>query len=137
SALESASQHSEMLEEINNFYSAEVIDRLGDRAQATHDWKLHPGAIPLPATLTIELGREISTKSATGMQVRLYSDYPFKSRTDGGPKDGFEKEALASLRRDPATPYYRFEDYQGRSSLRYATARVMKKSCINCHNEHK
>jgi serine/threonine protein kinase len=137
SALESAAQHSEMLEEINNFYSAEVIDRLGDRARATHDWRLHPGAVPLPATLTIELGREISTKSATGMQVRLYSDFPFKSRTDGGPKDAFEQDALNQLRKNPAKSFYRFENYQGRPSLRYATARVMKKSCIGCHNEHK
>ena len=32
------------------------------------------------------------------MQVRLYSDYPFKSRKDGGPKDEFERQALALLR---------------------------------------
>ena len=32
------------------------------------------------------------------MAVRLYSDYPFKSRKDGMPKDAFEWEALGKLR---------------------------------------
>jgi serine/threonine protein kinase len=136
SALESAAQQSEMLEEVNNFYSDEVIDRLGSirQVKVTHDWHAYAGAIPLPATLTIELGRQISRKSATGMQVRLYSDYPWSFRKDGGPKDDFEAEALLRLREDPNAPFYRFEDYQGRPSLRYATARIMQETCLKCHN---
>jgi serine/threonine protein kinase len=137
SALESAAQQSEMLYEVNNFYSAEVVDRLTPKGvEATHDYRTHPGKIPLPATLTIELGKQISDRSASGMQVRLYSDYPFRTRTDGGPKDGFEREALTRLRQNPDEAVYRFEDFQGRPALRYATTRRMQATCVSCHNSH-
>jgi serine/threonine protein kinase len=136
-ALESAAQQSEMLYEVNNFYSADVVDRVGRAGvAATHDYRDRPGAIPLPATLTIELGKHISEKSVSGMQVRLYSDKPFRTRKDGGPKDDFEREALERLQQNPDDPVYRFEDFQGRPSLRYATARRMKATCVSCHNQH-
>ncbi|HEY7309847.1 MAG TPA: protein kinase [Gemmataceae bacterium] len=136
-ALESAAQQSEMLYEVNNFYSADVVDRVNKAGvAATHDYRERPGAIPLPATLTIELGKHISEKSVSGMQVRLYSDKPFRTRKDGGPKDDFEREALERLQQNPDAPVYRFGDFQGRPSLRYATARRMQATCVSCHNQH-
>jgi serine/threonine protein kinase len=140
SALESAAQQAEMLEQVNDFYSGEVIDRLqGTGVAVTHDYAHHKKAIPLPATLTIELGRQISAKGVTGMQVRLYSDYPFKPRLksgEGGPKDSFEEEALKALSSNPDKPFYRFEDYRGKPSLRYAAAQRMKRTCVECHKLH-
>lgn len=136
-AIDTAAQHSEMLDEVNNLYSAEVVDRAkAGGVQASHDYRNQPKTIPLPATLTIDLGEHISQKSQSGMQVRLYSDFPFKSRKDGGPKDDFEQNALDYLRKHPDERFYRFEDYQGRLSLRYATARKMSDTCIRCHNAH-
>jgi hypothetical protein len=70
------------------------------------------------------------------MRVRLYSDHPFKTRTDGGPKDPFEREALQRLTGNPDTPYWSFEDVDDRPSLRYATARRMEETCVRCHNGH-
>ena len=136
SALESAAQQSEILNEVNNYYSADVVERSKQKVEATHDYLNRKHAIPLPATLTIELGKIISTRSESGMQVRLYSDHPFKTRKDGGPKDDFEWAALSELRATPATPYYRFEDFQGRPALRYATAQRMQQTCVQCHNGH-
>jgi serine/threonine protein kinase len=137
SALESAAQESEMLYEVNNFYSADVVDRVNRAGvAATHDYRDRPGAIPLPATLIIELGKHISEKSMSGMQVRLYSDHPFRTRKDGGPNDDFEREALDRLQQNPDEPVYRFGDFQGRPALRYATTRRMQKTCIDCHNKH-
>jgi adenylate cyclase len=122
---------------VNNFYSADVVDRVNKAGvAATHDYRERPGAIPLPATLTIELGKHISEKSVSGMQVRLYSDKPFRTRKDGGPKDDFEREALERLQQNPDAPVYRFGDFQGRPSLRYATARRMQATCVSCHNQH-
>jgi serine/threonine protein kinase len=139
SALESASQQSEMLEQVNDLYSEKVVNRVTSQGgQARNDYIKYPGAIPLPATLTIELG-QMSSSSETGMRVRLYSDSPFTPRVksgEGGPKDDFEKEALAALRRQPDRPFYRFESYEGRPTLRYATARIMKQTCVECHNSH-
>ena len=140
SALESAAQQAEMLEQVNDFYSEEVINRLqGTGVTVTHDYPHHKKAIPLPATLTIELGRQISAKGVTGMQIRLYSIYPFKPRLksgEGGPKDSFEEEALKALGSNPDKPFFRFEDYRGKPSLRYAAAQRMKRTCIECHKLH-
>jgi hypothetical protein len=113
-----------------------VVARVREHGiDVTHDYQGKPKAIPLPATMSVELGKRIAGRGA-GMQVRLYSDYPFIFRTGGGPKDDFEREALAQLRRQPDRPFYRFEDYNGRPSLRYATASRMRASCIDCHNSH-
>ncbi len=135
-ALEGAAQQAEMLESANDLYS-DVIDRVMPAGTiVTHDYKTRKGAVPLPSTMTIDLGRHLSARSQSGTQVRLYSEYPFKFRTDGGPTDDFEHEALARLRENPAEPVYRFEDYQGRASLRYAIARRMRETCVQCHNNH-
>jgi tRNA A-37 threonylcarbamoyl transferase component Bud32 len=136
-ALESAAQQSEMLDVVNNFYSEAVVEKVKAKGvEATHDYKDKPGTIPLPATLTIDLGRYLTERNESGVQVRLYSDYPFQFRKDGGPKDDFERDALRRLREDPDEPVHRFEDFQGRPVLRYATARRMQQSCIECHNHH-
>ena len=50
--------------------------------------------------------------------------------------DLFEQEALDLLRRRPDEPVTRFETYGGHYSLRYATARRMQESCVQCHNAH-
>jgi serine/threonine protein kinase len=136
-ALESVKQQAEMLEEVDKVYTSEVVERLQSlKIEVTHDYRSKPAAIPLPATLNIDLARRISEKSATGMQVRLYSDYPFKSRKDGGAKDDFERQALVILAQKSDQPIDRFEDYQGRASLRFAKARVMGDACVRCHNQH-
>ncbi len=136
-ALESVMQQAEMLEEVDNLYSSEVVERVKSHGiEVTHDYRNRPAAIPLPATLNIDLGQRLSDRSASGMQVRLYSDYPFKSRKDGGPKDAFEREVLDTLRASPDQPIHHFEDYQGRASLRFAKARRMGETCVKCHNTH-
>jgi adenylate cyclase len=135
-ALESAAQQSEMLEELNNYYSR-IVEQVKDRGiEVTHEHAGKPGAMPLPATLTIELGKTLSDKGVSGQQVRLYSNYPFRSRKDGGPKDDFERAALRRLEENPLEPVHSFEDVEGRPSLRYVTARRMQASCIHCHNTH-
>jgi hypothetical protein len=137
SALQSAADETEMLNQVNDLYSAAVVDRAKvAKVEATHDYVKHPGQIPLPATLTIELGRLLADKSQSGMQVRLYSDHPFRQRQDGGPRDEFGREALRHAGANPDVPFYRFEDVDGRPSLRYATARRMQKTCVDCHNGH-
>jgi serine/threonine protein kinase len=137
SALESAAQQSETLDEVNKLYSAAVVERAKLKGvEAAHDYAVRRDAIPLPATLTIDLAERIGAHSRSGVRVRLYSDYPFRSRRDGGPHDDFERAALARLRQDPGAAVYRFEEFDGRPSLRYATARRMEKTCVACHNTH-
>jgi serine/threonine protein kinase len=137
SALRSAAEESQVLNLVNDLYSSAVVDRAKvAKVEATHDYATHPGQIPLPATLTIELGRLLAEKNRAGVQVRLYSDHPFRSRENGGPRDDFGREALRHASNNPDEPFYRIEDVDGRSSLRYATARRMQKTCVDCHNGH-
>jgi serine/threonine protein kinase len=140
-ALDSAALEADMLQETQDFYSRQVVEKVEraeveDRLQVSHLYASKPNAIPVPASFTIDLGERIGVNRSSGMYARLYSDSPFKGRGDGGPHDDFEKEALEFLRRHPDEPFYRFEEFQGRQSLRYATARVMKESCVRCHNNH-
>jgi hypothetical protein len=135
-ALDSAAQQAELLSEVNDSYADVVKRAQAGHLTVTHDYHGNPAAIPIPATFTIELGQQISDRSETGVRVRLYSDFPFRSRRNGGPRDNFERDALDRLRADPATPVYRFEDFKGRPALRYATARLMQESCVECHNNH-
>ncbi len=135
-ALEGAAQQSETFDELNNYYTTDVVNRAKPEVEATSAYKTKHGTIPAPATLTIDFGDYLTAHSGRGTRVRLYSDLPFKNRTDGGVRDGFEAEALNHLREHPTEPYYRFQDEDGKMVLRYATARVMKEACVNCHNSH-
>ncbi|HLY09277.1 MAG TPA: protein kinase [Planctomycetota bacterium] len=135
--IQNARLTSDALKEFNEYYTSEVVARLTDRGiQVTHDYAGKKNAIPLPATMSVELAERISQKSS-GMQIRLYSDSPFPWRREGGPKDDFQREALSRLRGDPDHAYYRLEDLKGRRSLRYATASRMEKRCVDCHNSMK
>jgi hypothetical protein len=135
-ALEGAAQQTETFDQLNDYYSARIADpakRTG--VTVTHAYTSTPKSIPAPATLTIDLGDYITANSVRGTRVRLYSDLPFRSRKDGGVRDEFEREALERLRINPNEPVYRFEGGE-RPVLRYATARVMKEACVECHNSH-
>lgn len=106
--------------------------------QGPHDRPGHQSAgysALLPATLALKAGERLS-EHRPGAYIRLYSDYPFPWRKDGGPRDAFEWEALHALRQNPDQPFYRFEEFQGRPSLRYAVAERMQAACVSCHNSH-
>ncbi len=139
SALESAAQQAELLEEANNEYS-----RIVERVHKAH-YPVNkmvpptPGTVPLsiPATFLHDVGEQLRHKSQTGVQVRQYSDYPFPWRKDGGPQDDFERAALQRLRQSGGQgSVHEFTEFDGRRVVRYAQARVMKRSCVECHNTH-
>lgn len=130
-ALDSARMEAQMLDEMTAFYS-EIVDRLDpQKVTITDQYHHRPGAIPLPATFTIDAGERIS-RTESGMQVRLFSRYPW--RANGGPQDEFERKALDWLERSPDRPFREFTEVDGRRALVYATARKMEASCVKCHN---
>ena len=114
--------HLVMVEEFRKVYSDDVVECVKRWGYHTsHESGVDKNAIPLPATLTMALGKRLN-EVRPGAHLKLYSYYPFPWRTDGGPRDDFEREALAALRQHPDQPFYRFEDVEGRPSLRYAMA---------------
>ena len=69
--------------------------------------------------------------------MRQYSDHPFPWRTGGGPRDAFEREALLRLRQSKGRETaHEFTEVDGQRVVRYAQARVMERSCVECHNTH-
>jgi hypothetical protein len=135
-ALDSTRMEMAMLEEVNAFYS-DVVDRVDwNKTPVTHEYASRKNALPLPATFIIDAGQRIS-KTESGMQVRLYSDHPWRKNV--GSLDAFEKKALALLSEraqlnDPDLTYHEFSDIDGRPSLRFAKGQLMKQTCVKCHN---
>jgi PAS domain S-box-containing protein len=135
--LQDASLYSQALGEFRTLYTSEVVDTVIKRGiEVTHDHATREGAIPLPATFTMLIGKRIGAHGS-GAQTRLYSPYPFPWRQEeGGLQDAFSQEAWSSLQYHPDKPFYRFEEFNGIRSLRYATADLMRPSCVDCHNVH-
>jgi PAS domain S-box-containing protein len=135
-ALQAAELQAQMLTEFRKLYASEVVTR-AERSgvKAAHDYADREGAIPLPATLTFEFDERLH-RHRPGAHVRLYSDWPFPWRkTQRGELDDFQQQALHALRERPDEPFYRFEEYEGRPSLRYAVADRMQAACLHCHND--
>jgi serine/threonine protein kinase len=139
SALESTAQQAELLEHANNQYSL-IVQRVEQAHYPVNKMvPPTPGTVPLsiPATFLHDVGEELQQDSKTGIQVRQYSDYPFPWRTGGGPHDDFEREALLRLRQSNGKEtVHDFTEVDGEPVVRYAQARIMKQSCVDCHNTH-
>lgn len=140
-ALEGARLETKMLDEVWRFYSEEIedINPQTTNVAITENYRnVHP-ALPLPATFAIDLGERISRRNP-GMEVRVYSRYPWPNRKDGGPQDGYDRAALEWLEKnarpdaEPPSEYARFIAADSRRQLLYYTARHMEQSCIGCHN---
>src|SRR5262245_54723968 len=72
-ALEGTAWYAEALTEFGTLYTSEVVARVQTHGiEVTHDYRAKKGAIPLPPTLTMELGKSIGAKGY-GLQVQLYS----------------------------------------------------------------
>ena len=140
-ALESAKLYAEAIATFRTLYTREVVERLRGRGiQVTHDYDQQDGAIPLPATLSMLLGKRIG-ESGSGAHARLYSRYPFPGRQAENRRlfeDPFVQDAWEHWQQNPDSdePFYRFEEFAGRFSLRYAVADRMCRSCLGCHNQH-
>ena len=135
-ATESAQEHAESVPQFRNFYAQELVPRaVRAGVSVTHDYKSRDNALPLPATLTIELGHYMSQVDG-GTQVRLYSDLPFPWRAGERQLDEFQKQALKHLNAHPEKPFVRQEVMNGQRVLRYAQADRMLSGCVACHNSY-
>ena len=135
-AVEGTKLYAGALEDFRELYAHEVVERLAPLGiEAVDDYGQWPNTIPLPATLTIMFGQHL-TDEANNLLVRLYSQYPFPSRRNGGPQDEFEKEALARLAAQPDQPVIHFQSLSGAPVIRFAKADRMRAACVSCHNTH-
>jgi serine/threonine protein kinase len=139
SALESAAQQAELLDEATKEYSR-IVQRVEQaKFPVNKTVPPTPNTVPLsiPATFLHDVGERLAHTSKTGVKVRQYSDDPFPWRTNGGPRDVFERTALRRLRQSNGQEtVHEFSEIDGERVVRYAQARVMDRSCVECHNTH-
>jgi serine/threonine protein kinase len=139
SALESAAQQAELLEEATKEYSRNVQRVVHAKFSVNKTFPPTPNTVPLsvPATFLHDVGEQLAQTSKTGVKVRQYSDYPYPWRSNGGPRDDFEVAALRRLRQSKGRETaHEFTEIDGQRVVRYAQARVMERACVECHNTH-
>src|ERR1700721_611018 len=97
-----ASDLNSVISSVRSYYASNVVGRVlahPGATQVVHNYETIPGAIPIPATLSLELGKVIGAQQEN-ISYRFISDFPFKNRTPHQ-LDEFEKSSLESLRNDP------------------------------------
>lgn len=132
-----AGEISRIIDEVRGFYGSDVVGRIlstSDPVMVTHNYHDIPGAVPIPATLSIELGKRISSKN-DAVKYRFVSDLPFKGR-ETHELDGFEKSALSRLRADPKQPIIEVSGSLLERQVRTAAPVMMGQVCVSCHNTH-
>jgi hypothetical protein len=120
-----------IISSIRTFYASNVVGRVlesPDKTQVLPNYRSVPGAIPIPATLSIELGRVISEEQSN-VGYRFVSDYPFLNRTPHR-LDAFEHEAIAELRADPRRYVAAFSRDGVSERLRMASPVMMVQVCV-------
>lgn len=126
---------------IRAYYADNVIARLqaaDGRAVYSENYRQVHGGIPIPATLSIELGALFDNAHSDGrISYAFLSDYPFAHRAVQ-PLDRFETEALRAFRADPQRRVFSQLSGHGlgASSYRLATPVLMRQACVTCHNSH-
>ena len=132
-----ASEISRVIDDMRSFYGSDVVGRVLQTIEpitVTHNYRDTPGAIPIPATLSIELGKRISAHDGS-IKYRFVSDMPFKGR-EPHQLDDFEREALSKLRVHPEQPIVEVTGSLLKRQVRAAAPVVMGQVCVSCHNVH-
>ncbi len=134
SAILAADSYLKALDAMRALYTSEVVNRLPDDLPVTHDYYLRDHEVPLPATLTILLAERLDDL-IEGLEVRLYSEYPFPWRAPTV-MDDFERSALEVLSENPDTTLSEFQETDAGRTLRFARGDPMRSECVSCHNSH-
>src|SRR3984885_8761443 len=78
-----ASDLNSIISSVRSYYASNVVGRIlaapGVPTKVAHNYEAIPGAIPIPATLSLELGKVISEQQHN-IAYRFVSDYPFANR---------------------------------------------------------
>ena len=131
-----AGEISRIIDEMRGFYGSDVVGRVlqGGQTTTAHNYRDVPGAIPIPATLSIELGKRISAQDGS-VKYRFVSDLPFRGR-EPHDLDTFEQGALQKLRSEPDQPVVEVSGSIFDRNVRAVAPVRMGQVCVNCHNTH-
>jgi adenylate cyclase len=126
-----------VISSVRSYYANNVVARVlahPAETRVVHNYRGVPGAIPIPATLSLELGQVISEEQGD-ISYRFVSDYPFKGR-DPHHLDSFEQSALAALRKNSQQKLTDLSWSKLNSRIRLIAPVVMSAPCVSCHNSH-
>jgi adenylate cyclase len=122
---------------VRSYYAANVVGRVlasPGSTQVVHNYMDIPGAIPIPATLSLELGSVMSSQQSN-ITYRFISDFPFKGRAPHV-MDDFERNALTSLRQNPNQQITDVSASVLSDRVRLVAPVLMGAACVSCHNSH-
>ena len=88
--------------EMRKIYAGKIMPKIKENGgYDSVDWETTKGAVPAAATLVNMVGHNLA-QTIPGVELRLYSEVPFKNRTLD--LDGFEKKPL-DIPSDPKRAY--------------------------------
>lgn len=139
-ALKDARAFSSVITIVRSYYASNVSGRIlasGGHATLSERYREIVGGVPIPATLSIELGEKIRTEAVDkSLQFSFVSDAPFQRRPRP-PLSEFQGEALKAFRHQTKSEeFWRIEEDAGGSRLRLALPVRMETGCVGCHNSH-
>jgi adenylate cyclase len=132
-----ASDMNSLITSVRSYYAKNVVARVlssPGSTQVVHNYQDIPGAIPIPATLSLELGKVINEQQHN-ITYRFVSDYPFRGRAPHE-LDQFEQNALAALRQNPQQHPTEVTWSLFTDRVRYVVPIIMAEACVACHNKH-
>jgi adenylate cyclase len=132
-----ASDLNSVITGIRGYYASHIVARVLSSPGSTKvvpNYEEVPGAIPIPATLSIELG-EVINQHQSNISYRFVSDYPFKTRKPHA-LDEFESGALGLFRQQPQEGLARVSWSLVSGQVRQVVPIVMGATCVSCHNSH-
>lgn len=133
-----ASDLNSVITSVRGYYASNVVGRILANPDGTtkvvHNYESVPGAIPIPATLSLELGRVIGAQQEN-ITYRFVSDFPFRNRAPHQ-LDKFEREALDALRADPEKKIVETDTSLFSDKVRLVAPVTMGPACVSCHNSH-
>jgi adenylate cyclase len=132
-----ASDLNSVISSVRGYYASNVVARVlssPGETKVVHNYESIPGAIPIPATLSLELGRVVNEQQHN-ISYRFVSDYPFKGRAPHA-LDSFETNALKVLREDPNQKPINVSASVFSDQVRFITPVIMGAPCVACHNTH-
>lgn len=135
--LHQASDLNSVITSVRTYYATNVVGRvlsIPGHSEVVHNYQTVPGAIPIPATLSLELGRVIGEQQSN-ITYRFISDYPFKGRPPHD-LDAFERDSLLKLRKNPKQTLTDVSWSGLSGQVRLIAPVMMGAACVGCHNQH-
>lgn len=118
-----------------DFYSKVILKRLhNSNIEITHDYKSKENAIPIPATMSLDLVSYLNIRDAD-INLRISSEYPYPWRKNRI-FSGFDKEATNYFETTSEEYYFKLLNRDDKQYFEYAIPIKMSASCVDCHNSH-